>query len=643
MKLKVLFSYLLTSTLLLALFIPFCSISTSAALSSLTTNKTVYSVGEPIYVTATSTNISGKDWIGIASTSNNYAIRWDYLSNVGDNTKIDARNLNFANSGLSEYLSFPAGDYVIYFIANDATINDALSSSSKLISKINIKITDNPENYTTTAPSNVTYTLKDSTSGFADGTLNITLPQNHNATDIYMWWGDNNGKLEGYTMLSKFKIPSGKSSFTHQMTPNTIIPKGATKLLVYTYGSSKGLSQSAFECKLPNDINYIDINMKPEVEFQVLSDIHISDSSHTHNANFIKALQDIAVTELYSQGIFVVGDMVDNGGNDQHWRNFWSIYDNVNGARTLPHMYISLGNHDTWNLGSYDKVLSKFLSNLRMPNGAAKPTTAYYETWIGDYQFISLATTTIPSDSCHAIIGDAQYKWLEQKLKANKTDNPIFIFMHQALENTVAGSATEEGWWGIEDDDKLRELLKEYPQIRMFNGHSHWTLDSNNTMYQNSGEGAIFNTSSAGYLWHSYNKVTGEALAGSQGYYVRVYEDKTLVLGRDFITGEWVSSAQFAVSNLAEISEPTVEDDVEDDIEETESPSTDSPTETDVIISTDSFNDTDVSTDIGGVTDVATDETKEKGCKSTLSACLPATIATITGALVVSTKKRKKQ
>ena len=37
-------------------------------------------------------------------------------------------------------------------------------------------------------------------------------------------------------------------------------------------------------------------------------------------------------------------------------------------------------------------------------------------------------------------------------------------------------------------------------------------------------------------------------MTGSEGYYIRVYEDKVAVLGRNFVTGEWVSSAQFIVS-----------------------------------------------------------------------------------------------
>ena len=42
---------------------------------------------------------------------------------------------------------------------------------------------------------------------------------------------------------------------------------------------------------------------------------------------------------------------------------------------------------------------------------------------------------------------------------------------------------------------------------------------------------------------------TGEYLKGSQGYYVEVYEDKILVLGRDFTNSKWIPSACF-IANI---------------------------------------------------------------------------------------------
>jgi hypothetical protein len=123
--------------------------------------------------------------------------------------------------------------------------------------------------------------------------------------------------------------------------------------------------------------------------------------------------------------------------------------------------------------------------------------------------------------------------------------------------NTVSGSSSAEGWSGVANAKDLKDILDDFPEVLMFNGHTHWILDSDNCMYDGGGKTAsIFNTASVAYLWHSYYVATGEHMSGSEGYYIRVYRDRVEVLGRNFETGEWVSSAQFVVS----LSTPVAQD-----------------------------------------------------------------------------------
>ena len=56
----------------------------------------------------------------------------------------------------------------------------------------------------------------------------------------------------------------------------------------------------------------------------------------------------------------------------------------------------------------------------------------------------------------------------------------------------------------------------------------------------------IFNTASVAYLWSDAQA----CIEGAQGYYVKVYEDKVLVLGRDFGKEQWLASAQYLVCLL---------------------------------------------------------------------------------------------
>jgi hypothetical protein len=208
-------------------------------------------------------------------------------------------------------------------------------------------------------------------------------------------------------------------------------------------------------------------------------------------------------------------------------------------------MYLAIGNHEFTGYQSYEPAMTQFLKHLRLPEEIEKPADVpYYDTWINGYHFIVLGNT-VYEPGVRATIGVEQYAWLEDKLGEATDDRPIFLFMHQGMMNTVSGTAESERWWGINDDSRLRELLKEYPNVFFFTGHTHSMMDAPNCMYGGGKKAALFNTGSVGDLWVPS---TGESIVGSQGLYVQVYGDKVLVRGRDFTTGQWVASAQFVVN-----------------------------------------------------------------------------------------------
>ena len=100
-------------------------------------------------------------------------------------------------------------------------------------------------------------------------------------------------------------------------------------------------------------------------------------------------------------------------------------------------------------------------------------------------------------------------------------------------------------------------------------------------------------------------------MVGSEGYYIRIYKDKVLVLGRNFETGEWVSSAQFVVEYTA-----TEEDDQTNDTTANVTDGTqdapDSDTQTNAPDS-----DTQTNAPENTTADATTAEkSKEKGCGS---------------------------
>lgn len=108
-------SVLLLLTLLLTVSLPV------AAEELLTTDKTTYTEGEDIMVTAVG---SGKDWVGIYQKNDpipeKTSIRWYYVAQDG-NTSGAGKNIFDAgiNSERSELAALPAGEYTLFLFEND--------------------------------------------------------------------------------------------------------------------------------------------------------------------------------------------------------------------------------------------------------------------------------------------------------------------------------------------------------------------------------------------------------------------------------------------------------------------------------------------------------------------------------------------
>ena len=502
-------------------------------MSKLTVNKTAFGYNEAITVSAVG---SGKDWVGIYYPDAEHSLYWTYVTEVGSGTEFNMRTVAHKNNSAPSKLS--AGSYIIRLMPNDSeNIADAIAWVGITIEAQSGGAAGGNANLK--APVSATYQLKNNTDGFSEGTLTVKLGADNSAEDIVCYWANDKGKLEGYTSLAKFKV-TGETT-VREMGKNTLIPAGATKLLVYGALNGK-LSADCFEIKLPEGAASKDFG-DPIVEFQVASDIHIKQNNNdTYNKNFVGMLQDIAKNSKNSIGLFVAGDMADSG-NEKEYKNMVSLHASVKGA---PDYYLAIGNHDLYN-GSLEEKTALFLKYAKLPSGA-HPESSHYDFWLEGYHFVFIGNDALVGGLKTTLNTDT-LNWLNKTLAQDRdAGRPTFVFLHQSLYNTVAGSFPGQGWDGVVTDAKLRNLLKKYPEVVMFNGHSHWTLDSEGCMYVRDDKlPTIFNTASGAYLWTSYNVTGGENLNGSQGYYIRVYKDKVLVLGRDYKTGEWVSSAQFYV------------------------------------------------------------------------------------------------
>lgn len=53
-----------------------------------------------------------------------------------------------------------------------------------------------------------------------------------------------------------------------------------------------------------------------------------------------------------------------------------------------------------------------------------------------------------------------------------EAEQPVFLFLHQPLINTVAGSLEAQNWYGVTQDKELRSILDKFPQTLL------WCVDA---------------------------------------------------------------------------------------------------------------------------------------------------------------------
>lgn len=208
-------------------------------------------------------------------------------------------------------------------------------------------------------------------------------------------------------------------------------------------------------------------------------------------------------------------------------------------------MHCSIGNHD-W-LANQPDNFRTFVGNAN--DSINTPSKIYYDEWVNGYHYIYLGGER---EGLHAWLSDDQLRWFDNLMKKDQKEHPnqpVFVFLHQSMYNTVAGSLPGQNWNGVDDEAAFKKILKKYSNFLLFNGHSHWVLNSESNMYGGSANiPAAFNTASVGYLWTSYGTVaSGQFAEGSNGYYVDVYKDKVVLKGRDFLEGKWLPSALYVI------------------------------------------------------------------------------------------------
>ena len=224
----------------------------------------------------------------------------------------------------------------------------------------------------------------------------------------------------------------------------------------------------------------------PVLRFVAASDTHVRDDSDV-TANRIGKMMEMAYAIADADAAYpaldallIAGDLTNDGTKTE----FDKFADAVHGALRENTRFIG--------------VVAKNHDGYKMPR---KELRAYYHTVSGcdadfhvvvnGYHFIGVSAS--PLDGVH--YSAAQQKWLKEQLTAavkEDPNKPIFVTHHEHVRGTVYGSSLDDGW-GM---TYFTSILKQFPQVVDFSGHSHYPLNDPRSIWQGQftavGTGAIY-------------------------------------------------------------------------------------------------------------------------------------------------------
>lgn len=297
---------------------------------------------------------------------------------------------------------------------------------------------------------------------------------------------------------------------------------------------------------------------RPKLTFPVISDIHIQSWHAESHQKFTQALRDLHAVNPSSDALVINGDLTNGMPAD-----YTKLQDLMG---QLPHprsVFYTIGNHEFykawfntdgyWNPAAFPNGETEAASIARFLDLTERKNKVYYDQMVKGYHFIFLGSEQYrqsdPANLEDAYLSSAQLDWLKKTLrKGASSDKPIFVFLHQPLPYTVAGTHfCCVNNRAVVQHEELKAILSDYPQVVFFSGHSHWELKLPGTLVQ---EGfTMVNSSSVVQPWTD-NGSGGEMLTApeeSEGLYVEVYKDRVTIKGRDFYRHRWIPEANFSI------------------------------------------------------------------------------------------------
>ncbi len=350
----------------------------------------------------------------------------------------------------------------------------------------------------------------------------IIYPNTKKLLSYKLFWCKNNKILNSYTAIKSFNKRCN-NHFEIKLNNCLAMPKYANGL-----------------CLIVNDNKYY-FNITSDIikrktskllfEFAAFSDFHIE--SFTENIEHVKHLKSafkaIKNKEKNCKFIISIGDQT-NHGKQENYDCLNKIIKDEN-TLNIP-IYFALGNHEYIYNKTYEESINRYFNNLNVKD-------VYYSFIYNDCKFIFLGSDSIVGEGT---INDNHINWLINELNNTNKNMPTFIFIHQPFYNTISGSLKGQNWHGIDSGVKIKKLLDKYQNVFVFSGHTHWTLNSYKSILKKKNVTYI-NCASIGYLWNDDDRF----IKGSEGLFVKIYENYVSVNGYEFTLNKRIGAAKFLI------------------------------------------------------------------------------------------------
>lgn len=217
----------------------------------------------------------------------------------------------------------------------------------------------------------------------------------------------------------------------------------------------------------PKEVSFVQEGLSeyPSAHFAVMADLHYGNNKHKDATieKIKRALGFIKEKQPELNALFVCGDFADEGLETEYREVTQLIKENLPADVKV---YYMLGNHDKYagesSLAAYKTIVNQPYHQYIEKNG---------------YPYITISTA--PDKYKDACYDNGAVEFLRKSLSdaSQKYEGkPIFVFSHSPSDETPWGPA-----WGYAD---LHRVLKSYPQVIHFTGHTHYTIEDERSIWQ---------------------------------------------------------------------------------------------------------------------------------------------------------------